>query len=219
MRRYLGAAERAVYEQLPPRARAPWLLGRIAAKDALRQQLWDGGAGPVFPAEVPVANDPHGRPVPEGALASGFRLSLAHKDRIAVAVAHRSLAVGIDVEPVTADPDALIRIALTPDELSLAEALSAREGTGLPGALTALWCAKEAAAKAAGTGLGGRPRAWRAVDDPGSGGLRVLSPDGHPYALDTSFLPDGHVVAWTAHPAAPVRTPVPFTLTETSHGH
>ncbi|WP_406513160.1 polyketide synthase dehydratase domain-containing protein [Streptomyces sp. NBC_00161] len=219
MRRYLGAAERAAYGQLPPRARAPWLLGRIAAKDALRQLLWDGGAGPVFPAEVPVGNDPHGRPVPEGALVSGFRLSLAHKDRIAVAVAHRSLAVGIDVEPVTADPDALVRIALTPDELSLAEALSAREGTGLPGALTALWCAKEAAAKAAGTGLGGRPRAWQAVDDPGSGGLRVLSPDGHPYTLRTSLLPDGHVVAWTAHPAAPDRAPVPFTLTETSHGH
>ncbi|KOY54090.1 type I polyketide synthase [Streptomyces sp. XY332] len=219
MRRYLGAAERAAYEQLPPRARAPWLLGRIAAKDALRQLLWDGGAGPVFPAEVPVGNDAHGRPVPGGALARGFRLSLAHKDRIAVAVAHRSLAVGIDVEPVTADPDALIRIALAPDELALAETLSAREGTGLPGALTALWCAKEAAAKAAGSGLGGRPRAWRTVDDPGSGGLRVLSPDGHPYAVRTSLLPDGHVVAWTAHPAAPGRTPVPITLTETSHGH
>ncbi|MGW6710104.1 beta-ketoacyl synthase N-terminal-like domain-containing protein, partial [Streptomyces sp. NPDC054956] len=41
MRRYLGAAERTAYERLAPRARAPWLLGRIAAKDALRQLLWD----------------------------------------------------------------------------------------------------------------------------------------------------------------------------------
>ncbi|MFG2875642.1 beta-ketoacyl synthase N-terminal-like domain-containing protein [Streptomyces sp. NPDC048337] len=220
MRRYLGAAERAVYERLSPRARAPWLLGRIAAKDALRQLLWDGGAGPVFPAEVPVGNDPAGRPVPEGPLARGFRLSIAHKDRIAVALAHRDRAVGIDVEPVTADPDALIRIALGPDELRLAEALAAREGTGLPVALTALWCAKEAAAKAQGSGLGGRPRDWRVTGDPDSGGLLVRSPAGHPYAVDTTLLgtePLDHVVAWTAHGAAV--PPVPFHLTETRHGN
>ncbi|CAM5651425.1 polyketide synthase [Streptomyces avidinii] len=219
MRRYLGAAERAVYERLGPRARSPWLLGRIAAKDALRQLLWDGGAGSVFPAEVPVGNDPAGRPVAEGPLAGGIRLTIAHKDRIAVALAHHARPVGIDVEPVTADPDALIRVALAPGELALAERLAAHEGTGLAAALTALWCAKEAAAKAAGTGLGGRPRDWRVSGDPGSGRLRVLSPDGHPSPIRTTLLADApldHVVAWTAHPAAP--SPVPFPLMETSHG-
>lgn len=219
MRRYLGAAERTVYERLAPRARSPWLLGRIAAKDALRQLLWDGGAGPVFPAEVPVGNDPAGRPLAEGPLAGGIRLTIAHKDRIAVALAHHARPVGIDVEPVTTDPDALIRIALAPGELGLAERLAAHEGTGLPAALTALWCAKEAAAKAAGTGLGGRPRDWRVSGDPGPGRLRVLSPDGHPSPIRTTLLADApldHVVAWTAHPAAP--SPVPFHLMETSHG-
>ncbi|MFE2144919.1 beta-ketoacyl synthase N-terminal-like domain-containing protein [Streptomyces sp. NPDC059456] len=231
MRRYLGAAERAVYERLAPRARAPWLLGRIAAKDALRRLLWDGGAGPVFPAEVPVGSDPAGRPVPGGLLARGFRLSIAHKDRVAVALAHPSRPVGIDVEPVTGDPGALVRIALTPAELLLAEELAAREGSGLPSALTALWCAKEAAAKAGGTGLGGRPRDWRVSPDPESGGLRVLSPGGHAHPVRTAVLPpgdtgagpgpgpgaDAYLVAWTAHPTAP--SPVPFHLTETSHGH
>ncbi|MFI1452698.1 type I polyketide synthase [Streptomyces roseus] len=231
MRRYLGAAERTVYERLAPRARAPWLLGRIAAKDALRQLLWDGGAGPVFPVEVPVGNDPAGRPVAGGSLAAGFRLSIAHKERVAVALADPSRPVGIDVEPVTADPDALIRIALTPAELLLAEELAARGGSGLPASLTALWCAKEAAAKAAGTGLGGRPRDWRVTGDPASGGLLVLSPEGRPYPVRTTALPSAgtgsetgpgpgpgeYLVAWTAHPAAP--SPVPFHLTETSHGH
>lgn len=225
MRRYLGAAERTAYERLAPRARAPWLLGRIAAKDALRQLLWDGGAGPVFPAEVPIGNDPAGRPFAGGALAGGVRLTIAHKDRIAVALADPGRPVGIDVEPVTTDPDALIRIALAPGELGLAERLAAREGTGLPAALTALWCAKEAAAKAAGTGLGGRPRDWRATGDPGSGELRVLSPDGHPYPIRTTLLADApldrpghadHVVAWTDGPAP--SSPFPFPLTETSHG-
>ncbi|MBT1187341.1 4'-phosphopantetheinyl transferase superfamily protein [Streptomyces sp. CJ_13] len=222
MRRYLGAAERAAYERLAPRARAPWLLGRIAAKDALRQLLWDGGAGPVFPVEVPVGNDPSGRPVVGGALAAGVRLSIAHKDRLAVAIVHPGRRVGIDVEPVTADPGALIRVALTPDELRLAEELAARDATGLPAALTALWCAKEAAAKAHGTGLGGRPRDWRVTDDPGSGpgSLRVASPDrrgGPSYPVRTAPLPEDHVVAWTAHPAAP--SPVPSHLMETSHDH
>ncbi|WP_051838320.1 type I polyketide synthase [Streptomyces sp. NRRL F-2580] len=233
MRRYLGAAERAVYERLSPRARAPWLLGRIAAKDALRGLLWDGGAGPVFPAEVPIGNDAAGRPLAEGPLARGYRLSIAHKDRIAVALADPARAVGIDVEPVTADPDALVRIALGPDELRLAERLAARGGTGLPAALTALWCAKEAAAKAEGSGLGGRPRDWRVAGDPDSGGLLVTSPDGHPYPVRTTRLgtplsgfpsaaapagpPPDHVVAWTAHPTAP--SPVPFHLTENRHGN
>ncbi|WP_327738655.1 polyketide synthase dehydratase domain-containing protein [Streptomyces nojiriensis] len=230
MRRYLGAAERAAYERLSPRARAPWLLGRIAAKDALRQLLWDGGAGPVFPAEVAIGNDADGRPMAGPPLTGGFRLSIAHKDRLAVALAHPARPVGIDVEQVTADPDALIRIALGPGELRLAEGLAAREGTGLPAALTALWCAKEAAAKAAGTGLGGRPRDWRVAGDPDSGALLVTSPEGDPYPVRTTPLttpltapltdtvPD-HVVAWTAHLAAPSPVPVPLPLTEARHGN
>lgn len=225
MRRYLGAAERTAYERLAPRARVPWLLGRIAAKDALRQLLWDAGAGPVFPAEVPVGNDASGRPLAEGALAGGVRLTIAHKDRIAVALAHPDRPVGIDVEPVTADPGALVRIALAPGELALAERLAAQEGTGLPAALTALWCAKEAAAKAAGTGLGGRPRDWRVSGDPDTGRLRVLSPDGEPYPIRTTLLADApldHVVAWTDRTDPTDRTAapstVPFQLTETSHG-
>ncbi|MFF3619493.1 beta-ketoacyl synthase N-terminal-like domain-containing protein [Streptomyces sp. NPDC002467] len=229
MRRYLGAAERALYEGLSPRAKAPWLLGRIAAKDALRGLLWDAGAGPVFPVEVPIGNDAAGRPLALGPLTGGYRLSIAHKDRIAVALAHPSRPVGIDVEPVTADPDALVRIALGPDEIRLAERLAAVDGTGLPAALTTLWCAKEAAAKAEGSGLGGRPRAWRVTaEDPGNpdpGALLVHSPGGRPYPVRATLLdlaPPGHVVAWTADAAGPADpaapSTVPFQLTETRHG-
>lgn len=106
MRRYLGAGERARYERCATRARAVWLLGRIAAKDAVRELLWESGAGPVFPAEIQVGTDHQGRPCPEGPLAHGLHLSLAHKDRIAVALAHRSGPVGIDIERVTDDPPA-----------------------------------------------------------------------------------------------------------------
>ncbi|MFI1393449.1 beta-ketoacyl synthase N-terminal-like domain-containing protein [Streptomyces sp. NPDC020681] len=212
MRRYLGAAERAVYEQRAPRARAAWLLGRIAAKDAVRGLLWDRGAGPLFPVEVTVGNDEAGRPYPEGPLAAGLRLSLAHKDRLAVAYAHPAHAVGIDIETVTEDPAALSRIALTAEERHLAGQLAARDGHGEAHALTTLWCAKEAAAKAEGTGLGGRLRQWTVTDGPA--GLRVVSPDGRAHAVRTATVhdesvhnlsrpdtaPTPHVVAWTVPP-------------------
>ncbi|WP_274555352.1 type I polyketide synthase [Streptomyces spiramyceticus] len=244
MRRYLGAAERAAYEQRPPRARAAWLLGRIAAKDAIRRLLWERDAGPVFPAEVPVGNDDRGRPRPEGPLAAGLRLSLAHKDRLAVAYAQPAHTVGIgigigngigiDVETVTDDPAALSRIALTADERRLAEELAAREGTGTAQALTALWCAKEAAAKAEGTGLGGRLRQWTVTDAPA--GLRVTSPEGRSHAVRISTVhdlpgpgddgPTLHVVARTVATAtatatataASTTTPATTDPTEASHG-
>ncbi|MFJ5810429.1 beta-ketoacyl synthase N-terminal-like domain-containing protein [Streptomyces sp. NPDC093093] len=203
MRRYLGAAERAVYERRSPRERPAWLLGRIAAKDALRGLLWDGGAGAVFPVEVPVGNEPSGRPVPEGPLVTGVHLSIAHKDRLAVALAHRARPVGVDVETVTTDPDALARIALGQGERALAERLAALDGSSLSAALTTLWCAKEAAAKAEGTGLAGRPRDWRVSGDPGSGVLRVVSPARVAHTVRHDTIPAGHptpldhLVAWT----------------------
>lgn len=58
MRQYLRAAERAEYEALPSFARGPWLLGRIAVKDAVRDHLWRNGHGPLFPAELTVHDGP-----------------------------------------------------------------------------------------------------------------------------------------------------------------
>ncbi|WP_432143722.1 beta-ketoacyl synthase N-terminal-like domain-containing protein [Streptomyces sp. bgisy084] len=223
MRRYLGAAERARYEGCAPRARAPWLLGRIAAKDAVRELLWESGAGPVFPAEIRIGTDGHGRPCPEGPLAHGLHLTLAHKDRLAVALAHRSGPVGIDIERVTDDPQALERIALSPAERRLADDLHARHAPGHTGRaywLTALWCAKQAAAKAAGGGPGRRPLEWAVTPAPG-GALRVVSPDGRPHLVHLDSVDDlsgRHVVAWTG-PRPEDRTGTDtLTPTEATHG-
>ncbi|MGG8408788.1 4'-phosphopantetheinyl transferase superfamily protein, partial [Streptomyces sp. 12297] len=174
------------------------------------------GAGPVFPAEVTVGHDGAGRPVP-GGRAAGLHLSLAHKERIAVAFAHGDGPVGIDVEPVAEDPGALIRIALTPDEHRLAERLAARDGTGLAAAVTTLWCAKEAAAKAEGTGLGGRLVRWQVSEDP-AGGLRVHSPAGRTHHVRTTTYED-HLIAWTTPltsvtPLISVTPLTPLTVTD-----
>ncbi|MET9664593.1 beta-ketoacyl synthase N-terminal-like domain-containing protein [Streptomyces sp. NPDC006475] len=224
MRRYLGADERAVYEGRPPRTRSAWLLGRIAAKDAVRQALWDAGAGPLFPVEIPIGNDPLGRPVPEGPLAAGLHLSLAHKDRMAVACVHAGSAVGIDIEAVTDDPDALSRIALTADERRLADDLARRDGIGRAQATTVLWCAKEAAAKAEGSGLGGRPRQWTVAEGPA--GLLVSCPEGSGHTVRTTTVlgpsepdraPETFVVAWTVPAPTPTHRVTP-TPTEAGHG-
>uniref|UniRef100_UPI00117FDAEF 4'-phosphopantetheinyl transferase superfamily protein n=1 Tax=Streptomyces angustmyceticus TaxID=285578 RepID=UPI00117FDAEF len=210
-----GGAQIAAHHQL--------LRGRIAAKDAVRELLWESGAGPVFPAEVAVGKDHDGRPRPEGPLAAGLHLSLAHKDHVAVALAHRSGPVGIDIEPVTDDPQALERIALTPAERRLADALQARETTASTGRaywLTALWCAKEAAAKAAGSGLGGRPLEWAVTSAPG-GALRVLSPSGQAHLVHLDSVHDlsaRHVVAWTGPPPEDRTGTVTPTSTEATHG-
>ena len=223
MRRYLGAAERARYDGCAPRARAPWLLGRIAAKDAVRELLWESGAGPVFPAEIQIGSDGHGRPRAEGPLAHGLHLTLAHKDRLAVALAHRAGPVGIDIERVTDDPQALERIALSPAERRLADDLHARHAPGHTGRaywLTALWCAKQAAAKAAGNGRGRRPLEWAVTPAPG-GALRVVSPDGRPHLVHLDSVDDlsgRHVVAWTG-PRPEDRTGTDtLTPTEATHG-
>ena len=88
LHKYLNAAERAQYQQLTPTERRHWLLGRIAIKDAVRDQLWAAGAGDVFPAEILVL-DEDGRPTVRG-------LHGRELPPLDVAVAHcRELAVAV----------------------------------------------------------------------------------------------------------------------------
>ncbi|MFE0190119.1 beta-ketoacyl synthase N-terminal-like domain-containing protein [Streptomyces sp. NPDC058989] len=222
MRRYLGAAERARFDRCPPRDRAAWLLGRIAAKDAVRELLWEAGAGPVFPVEIPLVEDGGGRPRPEGPLADGVRLSVACRERFAVALARRSGPAGIAVEAVTDDPRDLRRLALTPAEHRLADALLAREAP--PGGdrahwLTALWCAKQAASRATGGGPGVRAENWAVTSAP-DGALLLAAPDGRHHHVHLDSVHDRsarHVVAWTGpRPEDPAGTDT-LTPTEATH--
>jgi acyl transferase domain-containing protein/phosphopantetheinyl transferase (holo-ACP synthase) len=173
MRRALGGAERAEYERHPPRGRRQWLLGRIAAKDAVRQWLWDHGEGPVFPAEIRVHNDEHGRPHVSGMhgrTLPDLDVSLAHRADVAVAIVRprqgraSTPGPGIDIEEVAERDAETFATALGPAELRLLR--DRGTGTGEPEALwfTRFWAAKEAAAKAEGTGLRGRPRDFAVVE-------------------------------------------------------
>ncbi|WP_370144935.1 beta-ketoacyl synthase N-terminal-like domain-containing protein [Streptacidiphilus sp. EB129] len=244
LRNHLGSAERARYEQQPPRGRRAWLLGRIAAKDAVRQWLWAQGEGPVFPAEIEVLNDPGGRPRVRGVhgrTLPDLDISLAHRSEIAVAIVRPSDAasgvpgggpsvgpgVGIDIEEVVEREPETIAVALGPAERALLAACRAasdraastseapdrdRPSTDPAEESEALWfarfwAAKEAVAKAQGTGLQGRPRAFEVVAaDPTRLLVAVAGPDGtrtiRLHCTQLSSPPDlpprRYVVAWTA---------------------
>ncbi|MEU6279169.1 beta-ketoacyl synthase N-terminal-like domain-containing protein [Streptomyces sp. NPDC047028] len=215
MRNSLGGAERTEYAGRPPRGRRQWLLGRIAVKDAVRHWLWNHGEGPVFPAELRVGNEESGRPHVTGVHGRDLPpldVSLAHRAETGVAIVRPHSArpgPGIDIEEVTPRDPATLATALGPDELRLLHARCA-SGTD-PEALwfTRFWAAKEAVAKAEGTGFDGRPRDFtvlRAAAD----GSRLLvagrlnpaytvhcAPVSNPPALPARDL----VVAWTTGPA------------------
>ncbi|WP_045875996.1 type I polyketide synthase [Pseudofrankia sp. DC12] len=198
VRHFLDAERRRVLTGKNPRAAREWLLGRIAASDAVRRWLWARGAGPVWGIEVTVDNDASGRPVitkvperpgiPAGPLPN---LSIAHKVDLAVALVDSEGDVGIDLETVAVRTAGAYAAGLTPAERQLHAALvagaadpkrnadavrppaeAAQVGPAEPGTgaedeaaqlaaaawFARIWAAKEAVAKADGTGLLGRPR-------------------------------------------------------------
>jgi phosphopantetheinyl transferase len=170
MRNYLGAAERDDYDACAPRGRAQWLLGRIAVKDAVRTRLWDGGSGPVYPAEVRVSNEASGRPLVAGVYGGTLPeldVSIAHAAECGVAIVRPggpdTPGVGIDVECVVPRDKATRDFALSAAERELLTELAGGD-TGIEDLwFTRFWTAKEATAKAEGTGLEGNPRRYAVV--------------------------------------------------------
>ena len=164
-RLYLLSPELAVFRSVGKRRRRQrdWLMGRIAAKDAARLWLSRRSGRPMLhPLELEVREDERGRPVLE--TPTGYErapaISISHTGGIAAAVAAEG-PVGIDIESAEAGR------GLVPEEFATREEISQVERIG--GArddatwMTRLRCGKEAAAKAVGTGLGGRPKSFEAV--------------------------------------------------------
>ncbi|MFF8386957.1 beta-ketoacyl synthase N-terminal-like domain-containing protein [Streptomyces kanasensis] len=230
MRNALGGPERAAYAARPPRGRRQWLLGRIAAKDAVRRLLWDAGEGPVFPAELLVENEPSGRPRVTGRHGRSLpplTLSLAHRAEAGVALALPGRppdspgspgsvggvgagpcrpGPGIDIEEIAVPAGATVATALGPEEYALLT--TCQEGSGEPPEVwfTRFWAAKEAVAKAEGTGFGGRPRDIAVTAaDPDRLTVHVHRPDAPRTTTGTPGAPDGSGASGTPRTRVPAR--------------
>jgi phosphopantetheinyl transferase len=174
---YLDETERAALSRLPERARGDRLRGRVAAIDAVRAWLAERGLDGVAPGDVSVRNDASGRPrvrvVGGRGLVGAPSVSVAHRRPVAVAVAGApGEATGIDVEVVEPRGDVFARLALTAAELRLGREL----GVATEAWVTRAWTVKEAVAKAAGTGLRGRPKDFVVLEVDG-GWARAMGPD------------------------------------------
>ncbi len=152
MRRYLGEAERLEYATHDLRGQRHWLLGRIAAKDAVRDWLWKRGYGPIYPVEITITNDEQGRPHVTSPFAGELHISIAHTSHAAVAAVSTEPTVGVDIEKIEDRSERFTATTLSPEERKLWSGDEGREGYWL----TRMWAAKEAAAKCAGTGLIGK---------------------------------------------------------------
>ncbi|WP_406298693.1 polyketide synthase dehydratase domain-containing protein [Embleya sp. NBC_00888] len=224
-RRYLDTAERAEFAAKPPRERRSWLLGRVAAKDAVRQWLWAAGYGPLYPAQVRITPAGTERPLARVVVAPGTRepaspyLSFAHSHRLGVAVASAG-ATGVAIELLAPAPDSAAsdstapgRTPSTDDERRLLDAL-----VGARPEQRRLWtlrfrCAKDAVDRADGTGPADRPtdRVVTSARPVGAHDAEVSvasrAPGGDEHLVHTRDVedpaPDGtridrYVVAWTS---------------------
>ncbi|MFP4444872.1 MAG: beta-ketoacyl synthase N-terminal-like domain-containing protein [Desulfosudaceae bacterium] len=176
----LNHTERQVFANLGEsnQRQVQWLMGRLAAKDAVRtilKQRYDMEAGP---ADVEITPDEYGCPVPTGTwedkVEEPVRLSLSHTTGMAAAIAGQpgnGLGIGIAVECLDRRREGMESIALGPEEKTvLQSALTSAD----PEWLLRVWCAKEAVSKACGRGLPGGPRDLVVKElEPETGAIRL----------------------------------------------
>lgn len=198
---YLGEAEWREYLSLEgePRRQKEWLMGRAAIKDAARLWLARRTGEPLLhPAQIAVGRDEGNRPfvrMPEGCATPA--VSVTHTEAVAAAVA-ADKPVGIDAAAL--DPRRSLKLEdfASEDEIRVIE--SVVDSVGDAGWTTRVWCGKEAVAKAVGTGLRGRPRAFQTVDVEPDGGLVVEHGDpARRFHVRTS-LHDGSIFAVVSTP-------------------
>lgn len=179
----LSRRERAAWAALvgSDQRRSEWLLGRAAAKDAVRFLLRATYGIAPRPADVEIIPDKWGRPLAAGAWAKHLDrtpvVSLSHCEGVAVAIAgdgRRCQGIGLDLERIDRAAGAIDRLAFAPHERDLVAAL---DGPLHQEWALRLWCAKEAAGKALGRGIE-HPTSLVAADlDPASGTIHIVAGD------------------------------------------
>jgi acyl transferase domain-containing protein/phosphopantetheinyl transferase (holo-ACP synthase) len=142
--------------------RREWVLGRIAAKEAVKSLVARLAGIELCPADIAIVTDDNGRPWVQGefinALGWAPLISITHKsDQVLAIAAHPQvgLNVGVDMEePQPRDEDFAV-LALTDSEKSMSSLAPPEKRDEM---IALLWAAKEAAAKASGLGLRNNPK-------------------------------------------------------------
>jgi acyl transferase domain-containing protein/phosphopantetheinyl transferase (holo-ACP synthase) len=163
--RVLGRRERELFAALalPETRQLEWLAARTAAKECVADLVRGAHGLELAHADIEILPDERGAPVVVCPALDGLggapAVSLTHAHGHAAALAAFAPAgVGIDVERLVPRPQGFLEAALTEAERRLLEPLGADVAEEW---LLRMWCAREAAGKALGTGLGGGSAAPR----------------------------------------------------------
>jgi len=157
-----------------------WLLGRSAAKDAVRILLKRQHGIELCPADIEIQTDKYGCPLVSGPWTRRMdyvpRVSITHKRGIAVALAVdgcEGFDIGIDLEKVRLLKDGFTEFVFHPDERQLISTINIDQTDEW---ILRFWCAKEALSKALGIGLNVKPKDFRIRDldlDNGTVGIEI----------------------------------------------
>jgi phosphopantetheinyl transferase len=179
-----------------------WLLGRAAAKDALRGHFHEQAGRWFAPAELMIASDAEGRPL----LGGGWRtelparpeISISHTDGMVVAVATSAdggVRVGVDAEKIRTPSQDLLDGAFSEADLAHLPP-EARESDVLRCEwVFRLWCAKEAVGKALGSGVSLDPRRFAVTGVDAGRGLVAIRPERGAEAVAATFRRGQHATA------------------------
>ena len=206
--RVLGRRERELFAALtlPDNRRLEWLAARTAAKECAIELVRAVYGLELLPADIEILPDGRGAPYVVARELEGLAelplVSLTHANGraaalVALAPPGAQDGIGIDVERLVPRPEGFAQAALSEAERALLEPLPADVAEEW---LLRMWCAREAAGKAFGSGLGGGAEApcVRAIDleretvSVDAGGERLLA---------WTHREDEEIVATAAHPA------------------
>lgn len=200
----LSPPEREEWMRLkaPLRREIQWLLGRVAAKDALRNHFHENADRWFAPADLMIGNDGAGRPVVSGAWQSDLpgrpEISISHTDGMVVAIAagvEDGARVGVDTEKIRKPSQDLLDGAFSDAELALLP-LGTRESESQRSEwVFRLWCAKEAVGKALGSGVPLDPRQFALTRADAQSGMVAVRPQGGGEVHAVTFRRDQHVFA------------------------
>ncbi|MCF6406654.1 acyltransferase domain-containing protein [Chitinophaga filiformis] len=155
MKRYFNQAEKADLRAMLPNKRKERIISRVAVKDAVRALLKKEKQEAYYPIEFEISNDDVGKPFPEGTMTKDIHVSLAHKDKEAVAIARKGRPVGIDIEVISEKNEGFNELVFHPEELTLITTADKAEW------IIRCWVAKEAYGKYLGKGLQGNPKKYK----------------------------------------------------------